>query len=88
MSLKVQRMYGKVIHELCSSPYVIREMYPRRVLWTGLWSVGGRREMHDAEFWWGNPKEREHFEDLGADARIILNWIFKKKGICAMEVFS
>jgi len=42
-----------------------------------LWSVGGRREMH-ADFWWENPKEREHFEDLGADARIILNWIFKK----------
>jgi len=53
------------------------EMHPRKVLWTGLWSVGGRREMH-AEFWWENPKEREHFEDLGADARIILKWIFKK----------
>jgi len=61
----------KWVRELYSSPYVIREMHPRRVLWTGLWSVGGRREMH-VEFWWENPKEREHFEDLGADARIIL----------------
>ena len=33
--------------------------------------------MH-AEFWLGNPKEREHFEDLDANGRIILKWIFKK----------
>ena len=27
-------------------------------------------------FWWGNLKERDHFEDLGVNERIILRWIF------------
>jgi hypothetical protein len=29
-------------------------------------------------FWWGNLKERDHFEDPGIDGRIILRWIFRK----------
>ena len=28
-------------------------------------------------FWWGNLKERNYLEDLGADKRIILKCIFK-----------
>jgi hypothetical protein len=30
------------------------------------------------EFWWGNLREREYFEDPGVDGRIILRWIFRK----------
>jgi hypothetical protein len=29
-------------------------------------------------FWWGNLRERDHFEDLGFDGRVILRWIFRK----------
>ena len=29
-------------------------------------------------FWWGNPRERDHLEDLSIDGRIILIWIFRK----------
>ena len=29
-------------------------------------------------FWWGNLRERGHFEDLGVNGRIILKYIFKK----------
>jgi len=29
-------------------------------------------------FWWGNLKERDHFEDPGIGGRIILRWIFRK----------
>jgi hypothetical protein len=30
------------------------------------------------DFWWGNLRKRDHFEDLDIDWRIILKWIFKK----------
>jgi len=30
------------------------------------------------EFWWGNLKERDHFEDPGIDGRIIFQGTFKK----------
>ena len=36
-----------------------------------------RRERHKA-FWLGDLKEGAHFEDLGADGKIILKLIFKK----------
>ena len=29
------------------------------------------------QFWWENPKETDHLEDLGVDGRI-LEWILKK----------
>jgi hypothetical protein len=29
-------------------------------------------------FWWGDLRERYHFEDLDVDGRIIMKWIFKK----------
>jgi hypothetical protein len=29
-------------------------------------------------FWLGDPKDRDHLEDLGIDGRIILKWILKK----------
>ena len=28
--------------------------------------------------WWGNLRERDHWEDPGLDGRIILKYIFKK----------
>jgi hypothetical protein len=28
--------------------------------------------------WWGNLRERGHFEDPGIDGWIILRWIFRK----------
>jgi hypothetical protein len=31
--------------------------------------------------WWGNLRERDHWEDPGLDRRIILRWIFRKWGV-------
>jgi hypothetical protein len=29
-------------------------------------------------FWWGNLRERDHFEDPRVDGRVILRFIFRK----------
>jgi hypothetical protein len=30
------------------------------------------------EIWWGNLRDRDHWEDQGIDGRIILRWISRK----------
>jgi len=42
-------------------------------------TYGGTREAHTG-FWWGDPRERDHLEDLGVDGRIILKWMCKEWG--------
>jgi len=37
-----------------------------------------RRDEVYTGFWWGNLRERDHFEQPGVDGRIILRWIFGK----------
>jgi len=29
-------------------------------------------------FWWGDPRKKDHVQDLGVDGKIILKWIFKR----------
>jgi hypothetical protein len=41
-----------------------------------MWHVGGTGETH-AGFLLGDLRERDHFENLGVDGRIILKWIFR-----------
>ena len=43
----------------------------------GKWRVWETEDVH-TRFWWGDLRERDHLEDLGADGRIMLKWIFKK----------
>jgi hypothetical protein len=42
-----------------------------------MWHVWGKGEVNTG-FWWGDLRERDHLEDLGADRRIVLKWIFKR----------
>jgi hypothetical protein len=30
------------------------------------------------EFWWETRKEKDHYEDLDVDGRIILGWILER----------
>jgi hypothetical protein len=39
--------------------------------------VWGKGEVY-ARCWWGNLRERYHFEDPGVEWRIILRWSFRK----------
>jgi len=42
-----------------------------------MWQVWEPDEVHTG-FWWGDPRERNHLEDLGVGGRVILKWIFKR----------
>jgi len=42
-----------------------------------MWLVWEPGEVHTA-FWWRNLRERNNFEDLGIDGKLILQWVFKK----------
>jgi len=39
-------------------------------------------------FWWGNLRERDHFEEPGVDGRIILRWIFRKWDVVRVRTVS
>jgi hypothetical protein len=43
----------------------------------GVCSKFGGEEMCVQGFWWGDLRDKDNFEDLGVDERIILKWIFK-----------
>jgi hypothetical protein len=46
----------------------------------GLYSTYGRQERSIAAFRSGDLREIHHLEDLDLDERVILQWIFKKRG--------
>ena len=45
--------------------------------WAGSLARMGTEEVY-VGFWWGDLMEKDHFEDLGIDGRIILKLILKK----------
>jgi hypothetical protein len=42
-----------------------------------MWSASEIGEVHKG-FWWGNMREKAHWEDISIYWRIILKWTFKK----------
>jgi hypothetical protein len=71
-----RRLRNEELHDLYSSPNIIRVMKSRRIGWVGKWHVW-EREVH-TRFWWGDLREGDHLGHPEVDGRIILIWIFKK----------
>ena len=55
----------------------------KRMRWAGHVARVGERREACAGFGWGNLKERDHLEGPSVDGRIILRWIFRKRGVGA-----
>jgi hypothetical protein len=52
-------LHNEELHNLHSSPSIIRIIKLRRVRWAGNVARMGRRGMH-IEFWWESRKETDH----------------------------
>jgi hypothetical protein len=70
-----RRMHNEELHDLYSSPNIIRVIKSRTIRWVG--HVARMGEVHTA-FWWRIMSEKYYFEDKGVVGRIILKLIFKK----------
>jgi hypothetical protein len=59
-----RKLHNEELHNLYSSPNIIRIIKSRRMRWEGNLASMGRRGIH-TRFWWKLQKESDHWEDLG-----------------------
>ena len=72
-----RKLHIEELNDLYYSPNILPVIKSRRMKWAGHVARMGRGEVHTG-FWWGNLRERDHFEDPSIDGRVILRWVFKK----------
>jgi hypothetical protein len=68
-----RKLHNDELHDLYSSPNIVRVIKPRRMRWAGHVAPWGRGEVL-TKFWLGGPKAIDHWEDLGVGGRITLRW--------------
>jgi hypothetical protein len=54
-----RKLHNEELHNLYSSPNIIRTIKSRRTRWEGHVARLGRRRMH-VGYWWEIQKERDH----------------------------
>jgi hypothetical protein len=64
------KFHDKELHDLYSSPTIVRVIKSRRMGWADVARMG--TEEAYTGFWWENLRERGHWGDPGVDGRIIL----------------
>jgi hypothetical protein len=67
-----RKFHSEELHNLYSSPDIIRQVKSRRMRWAG--HMACMREKC-TRFWWENPKERDHSEDRGVGGKVGSEWI-------------
>jgi ADP-heptose:LPS heptosyltransferase len=71
-----RKLHNEELDDLYTSPKIVRVIKSRRMRWAEHVALMGRGEAYSG-FWWGNLRERNHFEDPGVDGNIILISIFR-----------
>jgi hypothetical protein len=67
-----RKLHNDELHDLYSSPNIVRAIKSRRMRWAGHVARMGRGELFTG-FWLGGPKVKDHWEDRGVGGRIILS---------------
>jgi hypothetical protein len=65
-----RKLHSEELHNLYSSPDIIRQVKSRRMRWAGHAARMERREKC-TRFWWESPKERDHWEDQGVGGKMV-----------------
>jgi hypothetical protein len=65
------------LHNLYSSPHIIRMMKSKRIRWVGYVARMVRKGAH-IRYLWERQKERDHKEDQAVGVWIILKWILDR----------
>jgi hypothetical protein len=69
-----RNLHNEELHNLYSSPDIIRQVKSRRMRWAGHVARMGE-DKKCTMFWWESPKERDHLEDQGVDWKMGSEWI-------------
>jgi hypothetical protein len=72
-----RKLHNEELHNLYSSPCIIRMITSRRMRWAGNVARTGRR-LHIGFRWEGLKEIDHHQEDRDVDGRIILKWILDR----------
>jgi hypothetical protein len=63
------KLHNEELHNLYSSPHIIRQVKSRRMWWAGhVARMGEERKV--LKFLMGKPEERDHLEDQGVDKKM------------------
>jgi hypothetical protein len=65
-----RKLHNEELHDLYSSPNIVRVIKSRRMRWAGHVARIGREEACIG-FWWGNLRERDDWENSGVDEGMI-----------------
>jgi hypothetical protein len=77
-----RRLHEQQLYGLCSSSNIIWGIKYRRMRWAGR-VTHGRQERCIKGFCLGDLRESDHFEDIGIDGSVILQWNFKKWNVAS-----
>jgi hypothetical protein len=72
-----RKLHNEELHNLHSSPSIIRMMKPRRMRWAGHITRMERRRM-DIGYWWESQKERDYWEDQGVGGWTVLKLMLER----------
>jgi len=73
----VEKLHNENLHDLHTSPHIIRVTKSKRIRWTGhVARMENWRGVY--RVWWGNLRDTDHLKFPFVDGTIILKLIFRK----------